>query len=98
MPRFDDLDEVLEVVREIGSGGHFLGTAHTLRNFETALFMPKLLDSNSFEQWQGEGGLDANARSLARARELLKRYEMPPMDEAVDEELQAFIRRRQAEP
>ena len=97
MPRFDDLDEVLDVIREVGPGGHFLGTAHTLRNFETALFMPKLLDSNPFEQWQGEGGLDANARSLARARELLKRYELPPMDEAVDEELQAFIRRRQAE-
>lgn len=97
MPSFDDLDEVIEVIREIGPGGHFLGTPHTRRNFETAFAMPKLLDSNSFEQWQSEGSRDANIRARERARDLLNRYEPPPLDEGVDEELKDYIRRRELE-
>jgi trimethylamine--corrinoid protein Co-methyltransferase len=97
LPTFEDLAEVLATLREIGPGGHFLGTDHTREHFETAFFMPKLLDSNSFEQWQSEGGKDANLRSLERARELLRRYEPPPMDRAVDEELQAYIRKEEAQ-
>jgi trimethylamine--corrinoid protein Co-methyltransferase len=34
-------------------GGHFLGTAHTLANFETANHPSTLPDTNSFEQWSG---------------------------------------------
>ncbi|GIT46548.1 MAG: hypothetical protein Ct9H300mP12_11330 [Acidimicrobiales bacterium] len=33
---FADLDEVLETMREVPPGGHHLGTAHTLANFQTA--------------------------------------------------------------
>lgn len=91
-PSFDDLDEVVAVIREIGPGGHFLGTEHTRKNFETAFFMPELLDSNSFEQWEAEGARDANARGLAKVRDLLARYEAPPLDAAIDEELLAYVR------
>lgn len=93
----DDLEECLDAVREVGPGGHYLGTKHTQDNFESAFFIPDLLDNNSFEQWSAEGGLDTNARGLARAREMLDRYEAPELDAAVEEELRAFVARREAE-
>ena len=92
-----DLEDALEAVREVGPGGHFLGTAHTLEKFETAFFAPKLLDNRSFEQWTAEGAPDANRRALRRAGEMLRSCEPPPMDEAVDEALREYIAKREAE-
>ena len=54
-PQFDDFEEALAAVREIGPGGHYLGTEHTQSHFQTAFFMPELADNNSFEQWQLDG-------------------------------------------
>ena len=42
-----DLEEALDAVREVGPGGHFLGTAHTLAKFQSAFSAPKLLDNSS---------------------------------------------------
>ena len=93
-----DLNEALAAVREVGPGGHFLGTKHTQDNFQSAFYMPELLDNNSFEQWHAEGAQDTSARGLVKAREMLERYDesAPELDPAVDEELQAFIRQREA--
>ena len=77
-------------------GGHYLATAHTQSHFQTAFFMPELADNNSFEQWQLDGAKDATARALETARRMLDAYEPPPLDPAVDEALQAFIREREA--
>jgi trimethylamine---corrinoid protein Co-methyltransferase len=95
-PQFDDLGEALAAVREIGPGGHYLGTEHTQSHFQTAFFMPELADNNSYEQWQLDGAKDATARGLETARRLLDTYEPPPLDPAIDEALLAFIREREA--
>lgn len=92
-----DLDECVDTLKEVGPGGHFLGTEHTLRNFETAFFMPELLDNNSYEQWQAEGAEDADLRGRKAARAALDRYEEPALDAAVDEALLDFIMRRERE-
>ena len=68
---FDDLDEAMRTVREVGPGGHFLGTAHTRRVFKDAFFMPELLDNDSFEQWRDGGAKDANQRAIEKAGALL---------------------------
>ncbi len=96
-PRFEDFDEALEAVREVGPGGHFFGTAHTQKHFEAAFFMAELFDNNSFEQWLAEGGRDAAARALEAARSLLEEYVPPPMDPAVREALESYVERRQRE-
>ncbi len=93
----DDLDEAMAAVREVGPGGHFLGAAHTRKHFETAFFIPELLDNNSYEQWVEEGSRDANARALEKVAAMLAAYEAPPIDPAIDEALKAFIAEREAE-
>ena len=95
-PQFGDFEEALAAVRQIGPGGHYLGTAHTQSHFQTAFFMPELLDNNSFEQWQLDGAKDATTRALETARRMLDGYEAPPLDPAIDEALLSFIREREA--
>ncbi len=87
----------LDALRTNPPGNHFLGTAHTLANFETAFYRSDTADNNSFEQWSEEGGLDASQRANAIWKRRLAEYEAPALDEAIDEELQAFVQRRKAE-
>ena len=95
-PQLTDLDEALDAVREVGPGGHFLGTAHTRKHFQAAFYIPKLLDNNSFEQWELEGALRAEERAVQRVTDMLERYQEPALDAAVDEELRAYIEQREA--
>jgi trimethylamine--corrinoid protein Co-methyltransferase len=95
-PQFGDLEAALAAIREVGPGGHYLGTQHTQDHFQTAFFMPELADNNSFEQWQLDGAKDATARGLEAATRMLANYEPPALDPAIDEALLAFIREREA--
>ena len=89
--------QALDAIIENGPGQHFLGTAHTLANFETAFYRSTVADNASYEQWLEEGGLDAAQRANAIWKRTLAEYEPPPIDEAVDEELRAFVARRKDE-
>jgi len=95
-----DLSEearAMEAIREVGPGGHYLGCAHTQRNFKTAFYTSQLADNNSFEQWEAEGGRDLDQRATQAAKQLLARYEPPALDPAINEALLDFIARRKAE-
>ncbi len=78
-------------------GQHFLGTAHTLANFETAFYRSTTADNSSFEQWTEEGALDAAQRANALWKRQLADYEAPAIDDAIDAELLDFMARRKAE-
>ncbi|MEM9343955.1 MAG: trimethylamine methyltransferase family protein [Pseudomonadota bacterium] len=95
--RWDDFEEGLAAVTDIGPGGHYLGHEHTQENFQRAFFMPELFDNNSIEQWQAEGSVEITERALAKAQQMLKDYEEPALDEAVDEALLDYIARRERE-
>jgi trimethylamine--corrinoid protein Co-methyltransferase len=92
--RWDDFEEGLAAIRDVGPGGHYLGHPHTQANFQRAFFMPKLFDNNSIEQWKVDGEKDLTRRALIQAKHLLKEYEEPKLDEAKDEELLDYIARR----
>ena len=92
--QFDDLDEIFETVREVGPGGHFLGAAHTRKS---NLFIFPSQNNVTYEQWAEEGCKDSNQVGLEKAKDWLRRYELPAMDPALDEALCAFVKRREAE-
>ena len=95
--RWDDFEAGLAAIRDVGPGGHYLGHPHTLENFERAFFLPELFDNNTFEQWQAEGSRSVTDRALARTRALLRAWEEPELDPAVDEALRDYIARRERE-
>lgn len=95
--RWDDFEEALAAVRDIGPGGHYLGHPHTLANFDRAFFMSDLFDNNSFEQWRADGSKDLSIRAREYARRMLAEYEQPELDDAVKVELEDFVARRRRE-
>lgn len=95
--RWDDFDQALAAVEDVGPGGHYLGHPHTQENFQTAFFMPEMFDNNSIEQWASEGSVEITERALKYAKKLLGEYQEPKLDEAKNEELLDYIARRERE-
>jgi trimethylamine--corrinoid protein Co-methyltransferase len=86
----------LDAMLQGGPGQHFLGSPHTLANFETAFWRSAISNNDSFEQWELDGALDAPARANRVWKARLAAYEPPPLDEAIDEALRAWIDARKA--
>lgn len=93
----DEASLALDAIAEVGAGGHFFGAAHTLERYETAFYRPLLSDWRNFETWHEDGARTATERANAIWKQLLREFEPPPMDEAVREELDAFVARRKRE-
>ena len=93
----DDNSLARDAYEEVDAGGHFLGSSHTMRNYKTAFYEPALSDSENVESWEEKGSTDMRTRAYERWNTLLNQYEPPPIDEATDDALQAFIAKRKEE-
>lgn len=78
-------------------GEHFLGSEHTLANFETAFWTSAMADNTSYEQWEETGSKDSITRANEHWKSLLAAYEAPPLDDGIREALDDFVVRRKAE-
>ncbi len=87
----------VEAIREVGSDGHFFGIQHTQDRYETAFYSPFLSDWNNYENWRDKGGIWTAQRANKIYKQILNEFEAPPMDEAIREELEAFVARRKEE-
>jgi len=95
----DENGQGMGAIREVGPGGHYLGCEHTQDNFKTAFWRSGVLDYRPFETWQEDGSPDSMTLASARVKKMLSEYVKPPMDPAIDEELQAYMRqRKESEP
>ncbi|MBT6272682.1 MAG: trimethylamine methyltransferase family protein [Chromatiales bacterium] len=93
-----DLTETgLEAMREVGPGGHFFGSAHTMERYKTAFYEPFISDWQNSENWALAGAKDATARATELWPKILDEFEPPPTDPAVVEALEAYMAKRKEE-
>lgn len=93
----DDNTLAMDAFLEVGPGSHFLGSAHTMRNYTSAFWDSALSDNEPFEKWSQEGGsTDIATRANRLWKKTLAEYEAPPLDEAKDEELKDYVTRTKA--
>ena len=93
----DDNAFARDAYEEVEPGGHFLGSAHTMRNYQDIFYEPHLSDSENVESWEDAGAKDMRARAYDRWNDMLDNYQAPPIDEAKKEELVDFVARRKSE-
>jgi trimethylamine--corrinoid protein Co-methyltransferase len=95
---FDDNALAMDAFQEVGPGSHFLGSQHTLRNYQTAFWDSELSDNEPFEKWSEEGGsTDMATRANKKWKRALENYEAPPLDQAIDDALQDYMNRKKTE-
>ena len=91
----DDL--AVDTIAEVGPNGHFFGVQHTQDRYETAFYQPFVSDWRNFEAWEIAGGTWTAERANKLVKEILGKFEAPPMDIAIRDELAEFVERRKAE-
>ena len=92
-----DDELALDAIAEVDPGGHHFGTAHTLQRYETAFYAPLISSRENFESWQEAGSTEAATRANATWKRMLRDYEQPPLDAAIDEALVDYVERRKQE-
>ena len=90
-------DIAVEAIRAVGNDGHFFGIQHTQDRYTTAFYQPFLSDWRNYEAWEAAGGTWTAERAHNVYKAIIDEFEAPAMDEAIREELQAFVARRKEE-
>jgi len=85
----------LDVIDQVGPGGHFLGEVHTRRHFRENWY-PILINRTTYDTWLEDGGLTYGQRAKARAREILESHEPEPLPEKVQAAVRAIVQRADA--
>ncbi|MEM8841567.1 MAG: trimethylamine methyltransferase family protein, partial [Pseudomonadota bacterium] len=81
---------------DVEPAGHFLGSGHTMANYETAYYDAALSDSESCEQWEERGAKDSQRRAYERWNHMLDTYTPPPLDPAIEDALKDYVDRRKS--
>lgn len=93
----DDATLAVDAVAEVGPYGHFFGIQHTQDRYETAFHAPFLSDWSNYENWRDKGGIWTPRRANTLYKQILKEFEPPQIDDAIREELTAFVAKRKEE-
>ncbi len=83
----DDESMALDVINEIGPGGHFLQHDHTYQRFKKEIWKPKMIDRQNWENWELTGSKTYQQRVRERVIEILEADTAPLLDEPMYKEL-----------
>ncbi len=86
---FGEEELALDVIAEVGPGGMFLDTPHTLERMRTTALLPKLADRDPRDRWEAKGAPDSQARAMRRVRDILTRDNPAVFSPGVDERIRA---------
>ncbi len=85
-----DEDLALEVIDEVGPGGHYLAQAHTLRHMRER-WLPRFFGRDAWEDWEAAGRPGPAGRAAERARQILAEHEPMPLRVGVEDEILRVI-------
>ena len=95
--RVDESTLALDAIREVGPAGHFFGSPHTMERYQTAFYTPLVSNWDNHETWLESGAVTTEQRANQIWKQLLRDYEQPPLDPAVDAALRTYVERRKRE-
>ncbi len=93
----EDEDLALDMIADVGPGGHHFGTPHTQERYQTAFYESGLADRSGYDNWVDAGSPDAVQRANRIWKDLLGQYEAPEMDPGIQEALADYVARRERE-
>jgi trimethylamine--corrinoid protein Co-methyltransferase len=82
---------MLDLIDEVGPGGHFIATRETARRCREEIWVPTLLDRDPWEAWVAGGGETMLDRVRARVRSVLATHTSPPLPPGAEERIAAVL-------
>jgi trimethylamine--corrinoid protein Co-methyltransferase len=80
----------LEVIDEVGPGGDYLSTDHTLRHYKECWY-PNIFNRFSYQSWTEAGRPEAIARARQAARDAIANHRPKPLPDATLEILRSLV-------
>jgi trimethylamine--corrinoid protein Co-methyltransferase len=77
----------VDVIRQVGPGGHFLTQMHTKANFQEEIWQAKYVNRDSPDPWAKKGGPSYEQVVTQKARDILQTYRPEPLPEDVSRRL-----------
>ena len=93
----DPASLALETIAEVGPGGHFFGTRHTMDRYERAFHSPMLSNWENYPNWLEKGSIEAPGRANVIWKQILTEYEQPSLDLGISDALNDYVARRKAD-
>ena len=86
----DEETLALDVIDQVGPGGHYLMEDHTLRHFRENWY-PELMDRSDFDSWSAKGQKRLAQVVNEKVKDILATYEPQPLDEPIRVALRDII-------
>lgn len=86
----DTQSQAVEVINDVGPGGHYIDHEHTYNNFRKN-WVPKLLDRSSRDNWEIAGSLTLGDRAAIKVREILESHQPKPLSKEIIRTLDRVI-------
>lgn len=80
----------MDAIHRVGFSGSYITDEHTLKNFRSEHFIPRLLVREPYETWEKGGSKLAIDNARSRAREMLAKHHPVELDPALETELDAY--------
>ena len=83
----DDVHLAMDVIREVGPGGHFLGEKHTLDHFMKEHWRPAFFNRENLRNWTKSGEKTINEKLVEKALELIETHRPEPLPQELKKKL-----------
>ena len=80
----------VEVIGQVGPGGHFLGEDHTLKHFRNEHWHPAIMDRQNYFAWEKSGSKTMGERVKEKLREILSHHQPKPLADDVKNRIAAI--------
>jgi trimethylamine--corrinoid protein Co-methyltransferase len=87
---------MLDVIDEVGPGGHFIARRETARRCRQEVWMPSLMDREPWETWAANGRQTMLDRVRVQVRSILATHEPPPLPDGVEDEIETVLAEAEA--
>jgi trimethylamine--corrinoid protein Co-methyltransferase len=81
----------VDVIEEVGPGGHYLTQEHTRSHFKTETWRPRLIDRQMRRPWEASGKRTMAQRVRSRVKEILEHHEPVLLSNQVEARLQELV-------
>jgi trimethylamine--corrinoid protein Co-methyltransferase len=92
MREMDFSDEAFgfDVIDQVGPGGSFIDTVHTVMRFRKELWQPRVLDREFYQAWKDAGAKTTEQRCSAAVAEILASHTPEPISDDLDSALRTI--------
>jgi trimethylamine--corrinoid protein Co-methyltransferase len=86
---FDDEELAVDVIKQVGPGGSFIVSPHTVKRMKSEAVLTKIADRDARTVWERKGSMDVHARAMNRAKEIMTQNTDALIPADVDEKIHA---------